>query len=178
MDGVPWIKSKYDISCKDQTEWDDNQVDVYTSYIVGCMEHVNTCTTRHTDTLKLPQPQPIYPFLAQHSQPGSLGHKFSHNWGQAGDDLINGIAIFPSSAMWYVVLGRHIQVPSTTNKTTWNWKQLSNVSPAGRGKRNPGCLLLEVIIRMKAINKKGSVAQLWSQWHLYGMGSHVSQSSQ
>ena len=41
-------------------------------WLVGCMEHVNTCTTRHTDTPMLPQLQPHYPFLAQHTQPGTL----------------------------------------------------------------------------------------------------------
>ena len=130
-------------------------------WLVGCMEHVNTCTTRHTDTPMLPQPQPHYPFLAQHSQPGTLRHKLSQNCGQADVDLINRIALFPPSAMWYVVLGRHIEVPSTANKTPWNWKELSNVAPAGRGKGNPACLLSGVIIRMKAMNRMGSAAQLW-----------------
>ena len=98
-----------------------------------CPHWLVGCTTRHTDTPMLPQPQPHYPFLAQHSQPGTLEHKLSQNCGQADVDLINRIALFPPSAMWYVVLGRHIEVPSTNQQNTMILKRAQQCGTSWQG---------------------------------------------
>ena len=76
------------------------------------LQHANQAH-RHSDAATTTT---IKSYLSTHSQPGALRHKHCHNCGQADDDLINGIAIFPSSATWFVVIGRHIEVPSTSHK--------------------------------------------------------------
>ena len=134
----------FQIECDDNhispskgTWWVSDYKHMFTlaSWLHGTCQHMHNQAHRHSNAATTTTTLSLLSTTHTTRHAGTPGHKFSHNWGQADDDLINRIAIFPSSAMWYVVLGRHIEVPSTNQQNTMKLKTAQQCATSWQGEK-------------------------------------------